>query len=193
MAPKTKFTKESIVSAAFEVAREEGIDHITIRKIAAKLGSSIAPIYVNFTDVEEVKQEVLTYIQRLSQQMLMTAYSPDPFLNIGIASLKFARQYPVLFKDLVMNTNRFVKDVQQPPGSLIDQMKQAPELVGFTDEELMDIFFKMQVFQMGISVMDVNGLLPEEADEEKLIKLLESTGKDIITAARMHKNNKSII
>ena len=50
MAPKKKYSKEKIIDSAFEVARIEGIDSITIRKVAEKMGSSIAPIYVNFNE-----------------------------------------------------------------------------------------------------------------------------------------------
>ncbi|HCF51225.1 MAG TPA: TetR/AcrR family transcriptional regulator, partial [Syntrophomonas sp.] len=34
MGPKIKFTKEQIIDAAFEIAKAEGIDNITMRKIA---------------------------------------------------------------------------------------------------------------------------------------------------------------
>ncbi|MFJ5716051.1 TetR/AcrR family transcriptional regulator [Neobacillus sp. NPDC093127] len=183
MAPKKKFSKDDIIEAAFEIAREEGIDSISVRKVADKIGSSIAPIYVNFTDVDELKNAVLNKIHDISQQMLMTKYSENPFLNIGIASLKFAREYKVLFKDLVMNSNTHLKNVQPSNSSLLEQMKQGSRLDGFTDEELADILFKMKVFQMGLSVMDVYGFLPEEFTEEKLIEVLEGTGKDVIAAA----------
>ncbi|WHY86874.1 helix-turn-helix domain-containing protein [Neobacillus novalis] len=185
MAPKKKFSKDDIIEAAFEIAREEGIDNITVRKVADKIGSSIAPIYVNFTDVDELKNAVLKKIHDISQQMLMTKYSENPFLNIGIASLKFAREYKVLFKDLVMNSNTHLKNIQPPDSSLLEQMKQGSRLEGFTDEELADILFKMKVFQMGLSVMDVYGFLPEEFSEEKLIEVLEGAGKDVIAAARL--------
>lgn len=186
MAPKTKYTKEFIVNTALEIARIEGIDHITIRKVAEKMGSSIAPIYVNFTDVEELKKEVLLKIQNISQQMLKTEYSSNPFLNIGIASIKFAKQYPVLFRELVMN-NRHLDDLKLDIDDLLKQMRLAPELSELNDEVLMEIMFKMQVFQLGLSVMDVNDMLPEDFTEERMIALLESAGNDVISAARLRK------
>jgi len=190
MAPKKKFSKEQIIDAAFEIARAEGIDHITIRKVAEQMGSSIAPIYVNFTDIDELRMAVINKIHEVSQQMLMTPYSPNPFLNIGIASLKFAREYPALFKDLIMNNNGYLKNIQPPPSNVLEMMKQSPELEGFTDDELLGIFFKLRVFQIGLSVMDINGLLPEEYNEKKLIEILQSGGKDVIAAARLRNSGK---
>ncbi|MEK5040308.1 TetR/AcrR family transcriptional regulator [Sporosarcina sp. FSL K6-3457] len=190
MAPKTKFTKEIIINAAFDIAKVEGINQITARKVAEKMGSSIAPIYVNFTEIEELKMAVIQQIHMISQQMLMTKYTEDPFLNIGIASLKFSRDYPVLFKDLITNNTKYMTDVQPPGDTILQQMKQAPTLTSFTDEEMGSILFKMKVFQMGLSVMDVNGLLPVPFDEQQLIELLESTGNDLILAAQSRHNEE---
>lgn len=190
MPPRTKFSKEAIIDAAFEIAKTEGIDSISVRKVADQLGSSIAPIYVNFTDVEELKQAVLVKIHDIAQQMLMTPYSSNPFLNTGIAGIKFAREYSVLFKDLIMNSNRYLPSVQPSKNNMLEQMQGSSSLSGFSDEELAGILFKMQVFQLGLSVMDVNGMLPDHFDEETIIRMLESTGKDVIMAARCRKNEK---
>lgn len=40
MPPRAKITKEMIVDAAFEVARESGAEHINARTISQKLGCS---------------------------------------------------------------------------------------------------------------------------------------------------------
>lgn len=187
MPPKKKFSKEQIIDAAFEIARVEGLDQITIRKVAEKMGGSIAPIYVNFTDVHALKQAVLQKIHALAHQMMRTPYHANPFLSLGIASLKFAREYSVLFRDLIMNNNQYLPDVQPSTASILELMKQDAKLAEFTEAELTDIFFKLQVFQLGLSVMDVNGLLPESFEEEALIQVLESVGGDIIAAARLRK------
>jgi len=188
MAPKTKFTRETIINAAFDIAKVEGINQITVRKVAEKMGSSIAPIYVNFVEIDELKAAVIHKVHMISQQMLTTKYTEDPFLNIGIASLKFSREYPVLFKDLIMNNTMYMQDVQPQADTILQQMKQAPTLTSFTDQEMGGILFKMKVFQMGLSVMDVNGLLPAVMDEQQLIELLESTGNDLILAAQSRRN-----
>lgn len=43
MAPPKKYTKEQIIDAAFEIARTEGVDAVTIRKVAEKLGAPSPP------------------------------------------------------------------------------------------------------------------------------------------------------
>jgi|GEM_PF-233041 len=185
--PKTKFTKEAILNAAFDIAQTEGIDSITVRKVAEALGSSTAPIYVNFTEVEELKQAVLVRVHDIAQQMLSEQYTSDPFLNIGIASMRFAREYPVLYKDLIFNSKRYLHHVQPSRSDLLEQMRQLASLNTYSEEELGEILFKLQVFQLGLSVMDVSGMLPEHVDEDMMIRMLESAGSDMMTAARVRR------
>ncbi len=188
MPPKKKFSKQQIVDAAFDIARIEGIDNITIRKVAEKLGSSIAPIYVNFKDVDELTEEVVNKIFVVSQQLLQEENSGNPFRDIGVASIRFAKHYSVLFKDLVMNQNKFIKKLEQGSISdIIELMKQDADLKSFTNEELQEILLKMKIFQTGLSIMVANELLPDKFNEEKMIEILESTANDVIAAARLNK------
>lgn len=181
MPPKNKFSKEQIIEVTFDIAKAEGIDSITIRKVAEKLGSSIAPIYVNFKDVDELRQEVITKIYEMGKQMTLEQNTGNPFHDIGIASLRFAKEYSVLFRELMLKNNNYMISYEQEMGDvLIEQMKEDPDLSGFSDEELKTILLKMRIFQLGLSVMAANGLLPDTFTEEKMIELLESTATDVI-------------
>jgi AcrR family transcriptional regulator len=189
MPPKTQFTKEQIIEAAFHIACQEGLDSITIRKVAERLGSSIAPIYVNFENVEELVQAVVSKTFSVAQRLLAEQDTGSPFFDLGAASLRFAREYSQLFRDLVLQGSRQMRRYDQELGpEVIAHMKKDPELTGFSDEELKDILLKMRMFQIGLSVMVANRLLPEEYDEAATLAMLHSTGSDVIRAARMRQN-----
>ncbi len=191
MAPKNKFSKEQIVDAAFHIAKTDGMDSITIRKVADQLGSSIAPIYVNFNDVQELKQAVVKKVVNVSHHLLNENNTGNPFSDIGVASLQFAKMYPVLFRDFVMKQNDYLLDYdQEMENSLVTHMKKDSELEGFTDEELQTILFKMRAFQMGISVMVANGLFPEKVGIEKMKEMLDSVAEDIVTATHLRKKKE---
>lgn len=110
MAPKTRFTKQDIVLAAFDIAKTDGIESITIRKVAERLGSSIAPIYVNFNDAEELIQQVVDKTFQVARGLITEQKSGQPFRDIGMASLRFAKEYPVLYRDLIMKNNPHMKN-----------------------------------------------------------------------------------
>lgn len=184
MPPTKKYSREEIIDRAFEIAKQEGISNITIRKVAEKLKSSVAPIYVNFESVNELTQAVLKKTFAISQEILAEQSTGHPFKDIGLASLRFAKEYPVLFRDLALNRNTYMQDNRQDMDSmLVEEMKNDPELEGFTEGELLNILLKMEVFQTGLSLMVCNGLI----NEEKAIELLGDTATDVILAGKSRK------
>lgn len=190
MAPRKKFTKEEIVLAAFEIAKEEGLDAITIRKVAKKIGSSIAPIYVNFENVEELIQAVIEHTNEVAKQLVLEQNSGHPFHDIGIASIKFAKEYSVLYRDLILKDNPYMKQNKRGIEFAIHQMKQDPNLQGLTDEELKDVIMKMDIFHTGLVVQVANGLLPDYVTEEKMIEMLDSVAEDIVLATYVKKEKR---
>ena len=110
MAPKTQFSKNQIVDAAFQIACRDGMDGITARKIATEIGGSVAPVYVNFGDLEEVRDAVVDKIVDISREILEETDSGRPFRDIGLASIRFARRYPVVSRDLTLRPNRYLEE-----------------------------------------------------------------------------------
>ncbi len=189
MGPKVKFTREQIIDAAFEIAKTEGINAITMRKIAEQIGSSVAPIYVNFKSIDELNEALIDRIISISQELLSEESSGNPFYDIGRASLRFASEYSLIFRDLVMTNNSSIKvyDEKIIP-ALIEEMKKDPELEGFSEDELMTILFKMRIFQLGLSIMVANGLVPEVYEIQDLMDLLSSAANDAILSTRLSKS-----
>lgn len=191
MAPKTKFTKQDIVLAAFDIAKTDGIESITIRKVAERLGSSIAPIYVNFNDVQELLQQVVERAFHVARGMIMEQQSGQPFRDIGMASLRFAKEYPVLYRDLMMKDNPHMKNTPEQLDEVIGLMRQDPELAGFSDQELQSILLNMQVFQTGLCVMVANDLFTKNVDDEQMMNMMDEAAEAFIRAAhaRKHEGN----
>lgn len=188
MPPKTQFSKEHIITAAFEIASEEGLEGITIRKVAERLGSSIAPIYVNFASLEELIEAVVSRTFAAGQELLAQTDTGRPFFDLGVASLRFAREYSPLFRDLILKPNRYMQSYEQEMSpAMIEHLKKDPLLSGFDQQELADILLKMRIFQLGLSVMVANQLLPPEFDETKVIQLLNSAAENVIFSTRVHK------
>ncbi|SEK76337.1 DNA-binding transcriptional regulator, AcrR family [Paenibacillus sp. cl141a] len=191
MAPKTKFTKQDIVLAAFDIAKTDGIESITIRKVAERLGSSIAPIYVNFNDVQELLQQVVERAFHVARGMIMEQQSGQPFRDIGMASLRFAKEYPVLYPDLMMKDNPHMKNTPEQLGEVIGLMRQDPELGGFSDQELQSILLNMQVFQTGLCVMVANDLFTKNVDDEQMMNMMDEAAEAFIRAARARKREEN--
>ncbi|MCH5163832.1 MAG: TetR/AcrR family transcriptional regulator [Clostridiales bacterium] len=103
MPPKAKFTREQILNESLLIVRESGIESLTARTLAKRLGSSACPIFTVFDNMEEVitetkqlaKAEYAKYIQKgLCQEI--------PFKGVGTQYIMFAKNEPKLFQLLFM-------------------------------------------------------------------------------------------
>ena len=59
MPPKSKISKEDIVSAGVDLVRRSGEKGLNARNLAAALGCSTQPIFTNFPSMEELRKSVI--------------------------------------------------------------------------------------------------------------------------------------
>ncbi|WP_313340023.1 helix-turn-helix domain-containing protein [Sedimentibacter sp.] len=185
MPPKTKFNKENIIEAAFEIVKENGFSAITARSVAKRLGSSVAPIYVNFETIENLIEAVVQRVFAISNELMAKQTGPNIFENIGKASLEFARQYPVLFRELTMQPNQYMASYETVEKSMLEAMDDDEAMLEWTMEERKRLLFKMRVFQTGLSAMVANGHIPPWLNERDVEELLMETGEDLLIVQKI--------
>lgn len=105
MPPKPKFTKEEILAAALELARERGLDGVSARDVGARLGTSAKVVYGAYSGMEELKQAVVDgaeerFLQFCRREVDSGAY--PPYKCIGMGYIRFAREEPELYRMLFM-------------------------------------------------------------------------------------------
>lgn len=193
MPPKTKFDREAIVDAAFDLAKEEGFVGITARSVAKRLRCSVAPIYLNFETIDDLIKAVVERVFALSDELLKKQEGADLFENVGKASLVFAREYPVFFRELVMQKNPYVASYETVQDSMIEALSEDENLRGLTYDERKRLLLKMRIFQTGISVMAANGNLPSWLDDQAAEELLLETGEDLLRIQQIkHKETEQL-
>jgi AcrR family transcriptional regulator len=190
MPPKTKFDREAIVEAAFAIAKEEGFAGITARSVAKRLHSSVAPIYINFATIDDLIKAVVERVFALSDELLAKQKGSDLFENIGKASLAFAREYPVFFRELVMQKNPYMASHEAVQDAIVEALAEDETMCGLTYDERKRLLLKMRIFQTGISVMAANGQLPSWLDEQAAEALLLEVGEDLLVIQQMKQKDK---
>lgn len=111
MPPKPKYTKDEIVSAAFDLARQEGVGALTARGVGKCLGVSSSPIFTVFEDMDELHAAVEARARALFEGYMAEAEAFTPaFKKRGMQWVKFAQDEPVLFRLLFMHSEGVVPD-----------------------------------------------------------------------------------
>jgi len=102
MPAKVKVTKEMIIDAALEVAREDGAEAINARTVSQKLGCSTQPVFYHFEKMEDVRAAAhkkgiefhINYVTNLSGKY------ERPMLEVGMRHIQFAVEEKNLFRFL---------------------------------------------------------------------------------------------
>ncbi|MEX1308703.1 MAG: TetR/AcrR family transcriptional regulator [Eubacteriales bacterium] len=184
MSPKVKITKAQIIQAAFDIAENEGLAQITVRKVAAALNCSVAPIYVNFENAEDLVSDVIKKAMDINMEYVSRPYTDQPFLNMGIGSIMLAYEHKKLYRDIVALNNAHDETDAEAHRIMIDIMKSDKKLEGFSDPQIMQILFTLQVFTAGLCAYASAESMPEGITLKLLLKLLEDTGNDVIEGTR---------
>lgn len=155
MPPKFRFTRDEIVSAALEVTRHGGIEGLTARSLAAKLGCSVKPIFGLFKNMEEVQQAVCAAANALCQKTLeqaMRSGQYPPYKASGMAYIRFAREEKELFKLLYMR-DRSHEAISEDRESIRPLLQLIQSNLGVDEDAAYWFYLEMWLYVHGIATM----------------------------------------
>ncbi len=185
MPPKTKITKDMIIDAAFEVAREMGADNINARTVANKLSCSTQPVMYHFATIEELKKAVYKKSDIHHTEYLMHIEKPqsETILEIGLNYIRFAIEEPNLFRFLFQSgfiaQNNLLEMIDSE--DLTPVISAMQQVTGMSAVQTKEVFLTISMFIHGYASIIANNSL--EYNEETIKSHLERAYKGAILAA----------
>ncbi len=86
------YTKDQILKAAYDVVAKEGFKGFTARNIAKKMGISTQPIYLEFKNMEDLKNTLLDSIfEQLKEDVFPIERTGDKIIDLGLNYIYFAK------------------------------------------------------------------------------------------------------
>ena len=161
MPPKIKFTKNEIVRAAVDVVRENGIQSLTARAVAARLGSSPKVIFGSFSGMDELRQCVLEdanarYVAYIRREIAQKQY--PPFKASGMAYIRFAREEKELFRLLFMRDR--TNEPHDPGEEYPMLLRFIMDANGFDEAQAAMLHMEMWACVHGLAVMAATDYQP---------------------------------
>lgn len=100
MPPKKQIMKDQIIEKAFEIVRSEGYEALTARRLAKELNCSTQPIYQAFSDMKELKAELMKKAQKNMLDYIMDTCDKTMPLSLAflLAYIRFAGEEKYLFQ-----------------------------------------------------------------------------------------------
>ncbi|MDE5722177.1 MAG: TetR family transcriptional regulator [Clostridia bacterium] len=174
MPPKAKFSREEIVTAAFELVKAQGAEKLTARSLAQKLGSSPRPIFTVFSSMDEVFSEVKFAAKRLYESYEDEGMSKgNAFKGSGLGYVRFAANEPKLFQMLFMTEQSSVPDLNSVLGEIDGYSEKilasVGEAFGFGMETSKEIYLHLWIYTHGIAVLLATNVCKFSEEEVSLM------------------------
>lgn len=174
MPTNVRITKDMILDTAFDIARSGGLEDVSNREIASRLGCSIRPIYYQFKNTDELKGELYAKIEKYFYTYLMDNMRDDipPYKQVGINYIRFAREESHLFRILFMSETNLL-----PMGFVTkdeDDFRELAKFIKFStklsDDDIKTFHVRMWLFAHGIaSLLASNTVVFSDTQIEKLL------------------------
>ena len=192
MPPKTRITKDMIIQAAVEVARQSGHENINARTVSEQLHCSTQPVMYHFSTIDAMKRAAYAQVDHLHSEFLMTIPpEQDPILGIGLNYIRFAVEEPQLFRFLFQSGYAEENNLLE----MVDSEGLAPVLAamqegaGLSMEKSRDVFITVALFAHGYASLIANNHL--EFDEKLIAEHLERAWNGAVLAAEQEEDNES--
>ena len=170
MSATKKITKDMIVDAALEIFRAEGFDAVTSRRVAFKLGCSTQPIYFEYKNMDELKNDIVKKVVGQLNEIFSSVSNegkedPDEFVyrSFGLSFLKFVQADPFVFRQIYIvdgKIGRQVDNLRMP--IILDILENK---YGYKKETALAIHKMASCSLMGMAVFVSSGYKKISEDE----------------------------
>lgn len=154
--PKQKITKEMVVDAAFQLAREGGMEQVLVKNIAARLGCSVQPIYSYCQSMDGLRRDVYARVREFVRgRFAQEECGPGSFQAVGQACVRLAQEEPELFKLFIFCPREGVACLDDLCRSESDPRLDAAIAgeLGLTEEEAQRLHTNMIVYTVGLGAI----------------------------------------
>ena len=168
MPPKVRITKEDIVTASVNMVREQSVEVLNARAIAAHMGCSTQPIFSNYASMDELKQDVMQqaynlYLHFLEKEAENNQY--PKYKASGMGYIRFAKEEKELFKLLFMrdrSNESMNDDFDDFTQAIIQGLGKS---LGLSYENAKRYHLQMWIYVHGIATMMATSYLSLEWDD----------------------------
>ena len=168
MPPKPKFTKEELIQAALELAREGGLEAIVARNLGKKLDIAPSTIFTHFNSVEDIRQAVIEAARELYNGYVEEGLRMvPPMKGFAMQYIRFAMEESNLYSVLFMNKRDDFKyvDFIISEGHYEKMIAAAQDNFSLDRQQAEFVYHNMWAYAHGIAVMSATGVCKFSLEE----------------------------
>ena len=182
MVRKSVYARDDVIAAGLAVLEKDGAGQFSARRVAEELGASTAPVYSNFANMDELTVAVNEAVVDMMLSLMLEKHTDDPFLNMGVGVLEFARRRPRLYGAVFLHAAEDCVAGEKVQATLLERMEVLPVLDQLMPVERILVLNKLSIFTHGLATMICSGAA-QGFPFDAMVALLSEVGHAILTDA----------
>lgn len=169
------YTRDQILKAAYDVVVKEGFKGFTARNIAKKMGISTQPIYLEFKNMDDLKNTLLEKIyDDLKENVFPVEHTGDKIIDLGINYIYFANNNHRLYTALYVDEHGNGKKIHEVSNEFFNELIESEEKYRKLDQKQVEALHAgLWIASTGVASLMSAGILNPSQDE--IVKIIKQT------------------
>ncbi|MBS7576180.1 MULTISPECIES: TetR/AcrR family transcriptional regulator [unclassified Enterococcus] len=171
MARKKTILKEQILNGAYDFVSKNGFSNLTARSLAAHIGSSTQPIYLEFQNMSDLKKELYAQIyQNLENQSYLGDSAESTLTDLALNIIQFSKVEPKLYQALLIDDNIADKQLHDFSYQLFEKViTNNPKYKDCDQEAVASLLNGIWIVTTGLATLGSTGAIVADIEAQRAI------------------------
>ena len=191
MARKKEISKDKILDTAYKMAIKDGIEGLTARSIAKAGHFSTQPLYLEFDNMGDLRNQVLKRISSdLRTHTLHQKFTGEPLIDLDLSYIDFAQKHVNLFRAMFVDGkfgSKIIADILMDLG--IEKFNEQYTDTGSDKDKINNIVIANWISTTGMAALVVNEIA--SFNQNQIINVLDAQIHDAMLNDRLSETEEN--
>lgn len=191
MARKKEISRDKILDVAYKMAVKDGIEGLTARSIAKTGHFSTQPLYLEFNNMNDLREQVLKRISNdLRTKTLQQSYTGDALIDLDLSYIEFAQKQVNLFRAMFVDGkfgSKVISDTLMDLGT--EKFKEQYPDTQYDEDRVHDIVIANWISTTGMAALVVNKIAT--FNQTQIINVLNAQIHDAMLNNRLSETQEN--
>ena len=191
MARKKEISRDKILDVAYKMAVKDGIKSLTARSIAKTGHFSTQPLYLEFNNMNDLREQVLKKIlDDLRTKTLQQSYTGDALIDLDLSYIEFAQKHVNLFRAMFVDGkfgSKVISDTLMDLGT--EKFKEQYPDTQYDEDRVRDIVIANWISTTGMAALVVNKIAT--FNQTQIINVLNAQIHDAMLNDRLSETQEN--
>ena len=191
MARKKEISRDKILDVAYKMAVKDGIKGLTARSIAKTGHFSTQPLYLEFNNMNDLREQVLKKIlDDLRTKTLQQSYTGDALIDLDLSYIEFAQKHVNLFRAMFVDGkfgSKVISDTLMDLGT--EKFKEQYPDTQYDEDRVRDIVIANWISTNGMAALVVNKIAT--FNQTQIINVLNAQIHDAMLNDRLSETQEN--